>query len=177
MGKGSVRRWSMVLATGVVLAVALSACSHTSMINTEPEDAEVYINGVPVGRTPTVYKSHSGTPETYYLKIEKPGYQTLKNVTIERRYRADLSLVLLVLAFVPYFFSARLEDQYVFHLIPEGGQPIGTSGPAPYPGPASGTAAVSEPPSLVPPPAPAGTTAPPERLAPPPVLEPPPENS
>ncbi len=112
--------WFKAAALGACMLFTLSACEHVSRINTEPEGARVFINGVPIGTTPTIYKSRSGLPETLYVKIEKKGYKTLDNITIDKHYRADVSLALLLLGIVPYFFSARLEDQYIWPLIPEG---------------------------------------------------------
>jgi hypothetical protein len=85
------------------------------------------VNGIHIGETPCLYRYRSGLPETYIIEMSKPGYKPLRNATIDRTLRADVSLVLLVLAIVPYFFSARLEDQYVFSLEPE---PVPTAAPA-----------------------------------------------
>ena len=110
----------------VVLAASIivSGCSQTSQITTEPEGARIKVNGIYLGETPASYRYRSGLPETYILEIEKEGYKKLSNATIDRTLRADESLVLLLLAIVPYFFSARLEDQYVFPLEPEEGTVI-----------------------------------------------------
>jgi hypothetical protein len=113
--------WAKVVVAGAILGIGVSACSHRTLITSEPEGAVIHVNNIYIGPTPCYYKSRSGTPETYYVRVEKPGYQTIKSAPIDRNYRADLSLALLVLAIVPYFFSARLEDEYHFPLIPEGG--------------------------------------------------------
>ena len=70
----------------------------------------------------------SGLPQTYYLKIAKDGYKEMRDISIDRIYRADVSLALLILGIFPYFFSARLEDQYIFNMLPEE-QDVGTTGP------------------------------------------------
>lgn len=104
---------------GLALWLALMpACTHLTNINTEPEGAEVFINGVFVGTTPVTYRSRSGLPDTAILRIEKDGYEPIKSATIDKVYRADISLLLLLAAIVPYFFSARFEDDYVFKLRP-----------------------------------------------------------
>ena len=168
MGQSSPVRWCKLAAAGFVLAFVASACSHTSRITSNPEGAELFINGIYIGQTPTIYRSRSGTPDTYYVKLEKEGHKTLTNMTIDRVYRADISLILLPLL-IPYWFTARLEDQYVFELQKidgAGGAPPPTTrpaGPAPFP-------AMTAPAGFIPPPA----TAPPERLPAPSVPEPPP---
>lgn len=108
---------------GVAVAMAASllfvGCAQTCRINTNPEGAKIYINGIYIGDSPSaVYKYRSGLPETYIVEIRKEGYKPLVNATIDRTLRADASLLLLLLVIVPYFFSARLEDQYLFQLEP-----------------------------------------------------------
>lgn len=104
----------------VALAVVFTGCAHTSRITTHPEGAQVYVDNVPLPQGDAVlFHSRSGLPKSYFVKIEKPGYQSIQNVVIERQYRADLSLLLLIPGILPYFFSARLEDSYEFTLLPE----------------------------------------------------------
>jgi hypothetical protein len=55
-------------------------------------------------------------PKPYFFRVEKPGYKPFEG-KIESSYRADISLFLLLAAIVPYFFSARLEDEYNFTLV------------------------------------------------------------
>ena len=101
----------------VVMIVLLGACSFSTRINTEPEGADVYINNIYVGKTPTLYKYRSGFPETTYLEVKKPGYTEIRNGTIEKTYRADIQLLWLIPGIIPYFVgTARYEDDYVFHL-------------------------------------------------------------
>ena len=111
---------SRILVCFMAGSFLFSSCASTTRINTEPEGAKVKINGIFIGETPNcVYRYRAGLPDTYLIEIEKPGYKRVANATIERSLRADASLFLLILAIVPYFFSARLEDQYLFHLEPE----------------------------------------------------------
>ena len=107
------------IATGLAASILCTSCLMTSRITTNPPGAKIYINETYIGEAP--YKYRAGLPETYYVRIEKPGYKDVKGLTIDRAYRADVSLAPLLLAIVPYFFSARLEDQYTFNLEPLAG--------------------------------------------------------
>ncbi|MGQ9588808.1 MAG: PEGA domain-containing protein [Planctomycetota bacterium] len=104
------------IAFALAASILFVGCAQTCRINSDPEGGKIYVNGIYVGESPTVYRYRSGLPETYIVEIRKDGYKPLVNVTIDRTLRADVSLLLLLLAIVPYFFSARLEDQYVFPL-------------------------------------------------------------
>ncbi len=113
------RSWfQRAVAAAMAASLLFAGCAQTCRINTNPEGAKVYINGVYIGESPTVYKYRSGLPETYIVEIKKEGWKPLVNATIDRTLRADVSLLLLILVIVPYFFSARLEDQYLFQLEP-----------------------------------------------------------
>jgi hypothetical protein len=103
----------------IATTLVFCGCAETAKIVTEPEGANVYVDGVLVGETPVVYQYRSGLPETYYLRVKRDGYLEVKNVVLKTQYRADASLFLLVLGIVPYFFSARLEDQTKYVLEPE----------------------------------------------------------
>ena len=181
MNSGKLLRWSLVVVAGVLLAAAGTACQQTTRLITEPEGAEVWVNNINMGESPALYQTRSGTPATYYVRVRKEGYEEVKNATIESSYRADVSLLLLLAAIVPYFFSARLEDQYSFHLVPlPGTMPPVTSaaqpkqanwggaelksGPAPNPGGRAAPTKAPEPPpeSTVPAPPPL-----PDQLTPP----------
>lgn len=108
-----------LLLVGTVL-VTMPACSTTTRIIVEPEGADVTIDGMFLGKAPdTLYASRSGLPDQAYVNIELEGYEPVKNGLIKKSYRADISLLLLILVFVPYFFSARYEDEYRFQLRPK----------------------------------------------------------
>ncbi len=98
-------------------AFPMQGCLQTSRINTDPPGAHVMLNGAPYGKTPIYYTSRSGIPKTYFLELDKPGCQKVET-KIESHYRADISLSLLIPGIVPYFFSARLEDDYKYTLLP-----------------------------------------------------------
>ena len=114
-------------------AMTFTGCAEMSRMSSSPEGGKIYVNGIYIGETPTViYKYRAGLPDSYVVEVKKEGYKNLSNVTIDRSLRADISLLLLIAAIVPYFFSARLEDQYVFQL--EAATP---AAPAPAPAPAA----------------------------------------
>jgi hypothetical protein len=112
-----------ILCAALAVSVLFTpACPTTTRIITEPEGAEVTIDGLYIGKSPeTLFLSRSGFPDQSYITIECAGYETIKNGIIKKSYRADLSLLLLLAGIVPYFFSARYEDDYRFALRPKAG--------------------------------------------------------
>ena len=116
------RQMSGVVALLLFAMFLLEGCLQTSRINTDPPGARVSLNGAPLGKTPVYYSTRAGIPKTYFLEIDKPGYKPVET-KVESNYRADISLALLLPGIVPYFFSARLEDEYKYSLIPESEKP------------------------------------------------------
>ena len=100
-----------VVALGCLLSFGLTACSHVTLITTNPEGASIRVNNTYLGKSPVRYYSRSGTPETHFVEIELDGYEPQAGAAIEKSYRADESLLLLLPGIIPYFFSARFEDR------------------------------------------------------------------
>ncbi|GJL56758.1 MAG: hypothetical protein NPIRA02_38900 [Nitrospirales bacterium] len=111
------RHTSGMIACLLVCLLFTQGCLQTSRINTDPPGAQITINGAPFGETPIYYNTRSGIPKTYFLEIERPGCRKVET-KLESAYRADISLALLIPGIVPYFFSARLEDDYKYTLLP-----------------------------------------------------------
>ncbi len=107
------------LALLLVCVFLLQGCLQTTRINTDPPGAQITLNGAPIGETPVYYNTRAGIPKTYFLEIEKRGCKKVET-KLESAYRADISLGLLIPGIVPYFFSARLEDDYKYSLLPTG---------------------------------------------------------
>lgn len=98
------------------IMVLFEGCLQTTRITTEPEGAQITINGAPLGKSPIYYSNRSGVSKTYFLSIEKPGYQKV-DLKLDSSYRADATLLFLLPGLVPYIFTARLEDEYLFSLV------------------------------------------------------------
>lgn len=120
--KWIVSRSMPVIFALLVVTLLLQGCLQTSRINTDPPGAHVSLNGAPLGKTPLYYSTRAGIPKTYFLEIDKPGYKRVET-KVESNYRADVSLALLLPGIVPYFFSARLEDDYKYSLIEKSPKP------------------------------------------------------
>jgi len=69
-----------------------------------------------IGKTPVIYRAHSGPPSSLNIKLQKEGYKP-RHAKIRSHYKADLSLLWLIPGIVPYFVgTAEYKDQYMFTL-------------------------------------------------------------
>ena len=106
-----------LVASSLLALFVLSGCAQTVRIATEPEGADVYVNNIFVGQSPTQYRTTTGMPDTAYVRLEKRGYKEVKNATIDRQYRANIMLLWLIPGIFPYFFAgAGYEDDYLFYM-------------------------------------------------------------
>jgi len=99
---------SVILLT--CISVLMVGCATATRITTTPPGARVSIDDRYLGESPVIYHDRSGVAETHWISLELNGYKT-QTVPIEKTYRADESLITLLFFIIPYFFTARFEEQ------------------------------------------------------------------
>jgi hypothetical protein len=98
------------------IALGLSGCRHEMVLRSVPEGAEIWVNSVPLGRAPAIFETRSGFPEEARIKVAMEGYEVIRDLPIEKRYRADISLLWLIPGLFPYLFTARYDDEFEIKL-------------------------------------------------------------
>lgn len=83
------------------VSLFVCSCTTTSTIRTSPPGAKVYLNNRYIGRTPVKVKLNDGFLDNakYFVKIEKPGYET-QQFPLEQTWRAGW-IILDVLLLLP----------------------------------------------------------------------------
>ena len=76
-----------------VLAQSLFGCSSSTVISTEPSDADLYINGMKVGKTPYTYADTKIIGSTTSLKFKKEGYKDFE-VALKRNEEVNVGTVI-----------------------------------------------------------------------------------
>jgi hypothetical protein len=67
-----IRSLCLLLSTSILLA----SCSSTTIIQSSPEGAKLYLNGEPVGTTPYTQKDTKIVGSCTTVRLEKDGYET-----------------------------------------------------------------------------------------------------
>ncbi len=62
----------------LILSLLFASCASSTLIETKPEAADVYINNEYAGKSPVVMKDYKFATSTTYIKLEKEGYETLQ---------------------------------------------------------------------------------------------------
>lgn len=63
-----------------LLMLLISACESTTLIQSTPHGAMVYVNGQKVGSTPYLYRDEKVVFSKTPIRLEHPGYETLQFV-------------------------------------------------------------------------------------------------
>ena len=123
------------LAGLLALSAALLACVSSTLIDSRPQGARLYLNGEPVGNTPYTMSDTKIVGSTTTVRLEAPGYEPV-NGAISRNEEFDVGACIGgVFLLVPFLWIMAYKPMHVFELRPAGGLPPGTYPPQPYPPP------------------------------------------
>jgi hypothetical protein len=109
----TIKTIALLLASSMLLA----NCASTTMIQSVPSDAKLYIDGQSVGRTPYKYTDTKIVGSTTAVKLEKEGYEPL-NVTFSRNEKADGGAIIGGLfVLVPFFWTMKYNPIHEYELV------------------------------------------------------------
>lgn len=98
--------------------VLLSSCASTTLIQSNPEGANLYIDGEKVGRTPYSYTDTKIVGSATIIRLEKDGYETL-NTSFSRNEQADAGAIIGgLLVWVPFLWTMKYKPMHSYELSP-----------------------------------------------------------
>jgi len=104
----------------VVFAVAVfvSGCASSTLINTVPGGAKVYIDGQLLGDSPVSHSDTAVSGATKAVLLKKEGYKD--KTTLIRKEEAKVGPIIGGLFFLfPFIWTLGYPDSYTFELEPE----------------------------------------------------------
>jgi len=105
---------SLLLASSVLLA----SCASTTMVQSNPSGAKVYLNGEPVGTTPYTHRDTKIVGSTTTVKLEKEGYGPL-NTSFSRDEEVDVGAIIGgVFVLVPFLWTMKYKPTHTYELTP-----------------------------------------------------------
>ena len=107
--------------------ILLTSCSSTTLIQSNPPGADVYIDNQKKGKTPHSYSDTKIVGSSTNITLKKVGYQDL-NVTLVRSERADVGAIIggCFLLF-PFLWTMRYNPTHNYELISGSNQSAGTT--------------------------------------------------
>lgn len=119
-----------LIASLLGLSIFLTSCSSTTVIQSSPSPARLYLNGEPVGETPYTHTDTRIVGSTTTVRLEKEGYETL-HTFFSRDEEADVGAIVggIFLLF-PFLWLMKYKPSHFYELTPlrealEQPQPVG----------------------------------------------------
>jgi hypothetical protein len=106
--------------SGLVLAASVlwSSCASTTLIQSNPSGAKLYLNGEPVGTTPYTHQDTRIVGSTTTVKLEKEGYAPL-NTSFSRDEEVDAGAIVGgFLVLVPFLWTMKYKPTHTYELKP-----------------------------------------------------------
>ena len=105
---------SIILAFSVLFA----SCSSTTLIQTNPSGAKVYMNEEYKGVTPLSYSDTKIVGSTTHVRLEREGYESL-NTVLSRNEAADVGAIIGGVFFLfPFLWTMKYNPVHTYELRP-----------------------------------------------------------
>lgn len=107
-------------ATAFVLAgtILFSSCASSTMIQSYPSGAKVYLNNEPVGVTPYLHRDKKIVGSSTDVRLEKEGYQPLMT-GFSRNEDADVGAIIGGVFFlIPFLWTMKYKPSHSYELQP-----------------------------------------------------------
>ncbi|SMD43831.1 PEGA domain-containing protein [Aquiflexum balticum DSM 16537] len=117
------RNSQMVQAFAIILSatIFLAGCGSTTMIQSKPDNAKVYLNGEYMGTTPYAHRDTKIVGSTTIVTLEKEGYQTF-NTSFSRDEELDVgALIGGLFLLVPFLWIMKYKPFRNYEMKPEFG--------------------------------------------------------
>ncbi|MGI6571973.1 MAG: PEGA domain-containing protein [Fermentimonas sp.] len=115
-----VKQSFLIRGAAIVLAfsVLFASCASTTLIQTEPSGAKVYMNEEYKGVTPLSYSDTKIVGSITSVRFEKEGYETLYT-TLTRNERADVGAIIGGIFFLfPFLWTMQYNPTHMYELRP-----------------------------------------------------------
>lgn len=107
---------SLLLASSILL----TSCASTTLIQSNPSGAKVYLNGEAVGTTPYSYSDTKIVGSSTSVKLEKEGYEAF-NTSFSRSEVADIGAIIGgVFVLAPFLWTMKYKPSRTYELVPLG---------------------------------------------------------
>lgn len=103
----------------LLLVVNLTGCSSTTVINSVPDGAAVYLNGERVGTTPYTLSDTKIVGSSNSVTLKKEGYQDFVAV-FSKNEEADVGAIIGgVLVLVPFLWTMGYKPAHTYEMTPQ----------------------------------------------------------
>ena len=109
----------LLLVVGFILST--SSCASTTIINSNPQGAKVYMNQSFVGTTPYTHTDTKIVGSATTIQLKKEGYEDF-NTVLSRNEQVDAGAVIGGLfVWIPFLWVMKYDPVHTYELTPVGG--------------------------------------------------------
>ena len=107
-----------LLAAAMACSVLLAGCVSSTMIETIPNGASLYLNGESVGKTPYLHRDTKIVGSSTDVRIEMEGYKSFRT-TLQRNEEADAGAIVAgVFTLIPFLWTMKYKPAHTYELTP-----------------------------------------------------------
>lgn len=107
-----------ILALLLAVIILFPSCSSTTLIQSNPAGAKLYLNGEPVGTTPYSHTDTKIVGSTTMVRLEKEGFEPL-NTSFTRDEWIDAGAVIGGIFFwIPFLWTMKYKPVRTYELVP-----------------------------------------------------------
>jgi len=100
----------------MVMTLLFSSCASSTMIQSTPVGADVYLNGEHAGTTPYKHRDMKIVGSTTDVRIEKEGFETLQT-SFSRDEKADIGAIIAGVFFLfPFLWTMRYKPVHSYEM-------------------------------------------------------------
>ncbi len=102
----------------LVASVVLTSCASTTMIQSIPTGAKLYLNSEPVGTTPYTHEDTKIIGSTTTVRLEMEGYEPL-HTSFSRDEEADVGAIIGgFFVLIPFLWAMKYKPTHTYELTP-----------------------------------------------------------
>jgi len=112
------RMITKVIALMLAGSLLISSCASTTMIQSNPDGAKVYLNGESVGKTPYAHTDTKIVGSVNNIRLEKEGYEPFYT-SFSRDEEVDVGAIIGGLfIWVPFLWTMKYKPTHTYEMIP-----------------------------------------------------------
>ena len=112
----------------LITVAAFAGCASSTVLQSQPPGARVFLNGVPVGTTPYTMTDTNITGTATQVRLEYPGFDPFNAMIVRSEELDPLALITGVFLLVPLLWIMGYQPAHMFVMQPLGGAPPPTGG-------------------------------------------------
>lgn len=100
----------------MAMSLLFTSCASNTMIQTNADEAELYLNGEYAGKTPYKHRDMKIVGSTTEVRLEKEGYETLQT-SFSRDEKADVGAIIAGIFFLfPFLWTMKYKPVHNYDL-------------------------------------------------------------